>query len=99
MSIKVIETAEPAGQPLPLPDNAPVDLARPVERAIAALYWHCDAADEIARVVECGTVDGRPVDLIWLVMVTAALQTTAAMLSSNRLTERAWGKKPLEMTP
>jgi hypothetical protein len=78
---------------LPLPDAAGVDLARPVKRCIQAMCWHTDAVDEMARVVERGTVDGRPVDLAWLVVATAALQTTAALLSIDRLTERAWGMK------
>jgi hypothetical protein len=85
---------------LPLPDVGAGDLARPVQYCIQSMYWHADAVTEIARIVECGTVDGRPVDLAWLVVATAALQTTATMLSVERLTERAWGgKKPLEMTP
>jgi hypothetical protein len=70
-----------------------VDLAKPVERCIHSMYWHADAVDEIARVVERGTVDGRPVDLAWLVVATGALQTTAALLSVDRLTERAWGEE------
>lgn len=73
------------------------DLSKPVERCIQSMYWHADAVDEIATIVERGEVDGRPVDLAWLVTASAALQTTAALLNTERLTERAWGKKPLEM--
>jgi hypothetical protein len=96
----MLSAEQTAGQQQLLPwQPAAEDLRKPVERCIQSMYAHADAVDAIASVIEAGMVDGRPLDLAWIVTATAALQTTAALLILERLTERAGGKKPLEVTP
>jgi hypothetical protein len=71
----------------------------PEARCRAALEWLGQTARDIEGALERGQIQGRPLDPAWLATTTAALQTAAGLLGVARLTEKAWGKKLLEMTP